>query len=150
MSDTTGGNGAEIQMSSAVPTLLVSDVGSTARWYAERLGFQVAGTFPDDEPYSYASLRREGVEIMLLGLAGYRKSDLMARRPEGLWDAYVRMRGVHAFYQRLDGQTFINMPLTKQGYGDWEFEVRDPNGYVLVFSELIEVEIDMPSTEMVD
>jgi hypothetical protein len=25
--------------------------------------------------------------------------------------------------------------LRKQPYGDWEFEVRDPNGYVLVFSE---------------
>jgi hypothetical protein len=30
------------------------------------------------------------------------------------------------------------MPLRKQGYGDWEFEVRDPNGYILVFSELVE------------
>jgi hypothetical protein len=30
------------------------------------------------------------------------------------------------------------MPLTKQPYGDSEFEVRDPNGYILVFSELTE------------
>jgi uncharacterized glyoxalase superfamily protein PhnB len=32
----------------------------------------------------------------------------------------------------------IKMPLRKQGYGDWEFEVKDPNGYILVFSELID------------
>ena len=138
MSDTTGEERAEIQMNSEVPTFLVADVGSTARWYAEHLGFQIAGTFPDAEPYSYASLRRKGVEIMLLGLADYQKPDLTARRPEGLWDAYVRMRGIHAFYQSLDSQTFIKMPLKKQDYGDWEFEVRDPNGYILVFSELIE------------
>jgi hypothetical protein len=25
------------------------------------------------------------------------------------------------------------MLLKQQRYGDWEFEVRDPNGYVLVF-----------------
>ena len=75
---------------------------------------------------------------MLLGLAGYHKADLTPLRPEGLWDAYVRMRGVHSFYDGLRGQTFIKMPLTKQGYGDWEFEVRDPNGYILVFSELID------------
>jgi len=25
------------------------------------------------------------------------------------------------------------MPLKQQPYGDWEFELRDPNGYVLVF-----------------
>jgi uncharacterized glyoxalase superfamily protein PhnB len=34
------------------------------------------------------------------------------------------------------GQAFIRMPLKKQPYGDWEFEVRDPNGYILVFGEL--------------
>ncbi len=125
-------------MSSAVPVFLVADVGRTARWYAEHLGFQTAALFPDTEPYAYASLQREGAEIMLLGLADYQKPDLTARRPEGLWDAYVRMRGVHAFYKSLAGQPFITMPLKQQGYGDWEFEVRDPNGYVLVFSELIE------------
>ena len=129
---------ADLEMRSAAPTFLVADVANTARWYADHLAFQIAGTFPDTEPYAYASLQRDGVEIMLLGLADYRKPDLTARRPEGLWDAYVRMRGVHAFYQSLSGQAFIKMPLKQQSYGDWEFEVQDPNGYVLVFSELIE------------
>jgi uncharacterized glyoxalase superfamily protein PhnB len=31
------------------------------------------------------------------------------------------------------GEAFIRMPLRQQPYGDWEFEVRDPNGYILVF-----------------
>jgi uncharacterized glyoxalase superfamily protein PhnB len=138
MADGKANKGAKIQMGSAVPTFLVADVASTARWYAKHLGFQTAGTFPGSEPYAYASLQREGVEIMLLGLAGYQKPDLTARRPEGLWDAYVRMQGVHLFYESLRDESFIKMPLQKQGYGDWEFEVRDPNGYVLVFSELID------------
>ena len=124
----------EIQMGSAVPTFLVADVGATARWYAEHLGFQTAGAFPDSEPYAYASIQRDGVEIMLLRLEGYQKPDLTDRRPEGLWDAYIRMRGVHAFYASVRDQDFIRMPLKKQFYGDWEFEVRDPNGYILVFS----------------
>src|SRR6266849_11065105 len=127
-----------IQLSSAAPTFLVADVGGTAHWYAESLGFRIAGTFPDSEPYAYASLQRDGVEIMLLRLAGYQKPDLTALRPEGLWDAYVRMQGVQSFYEGLRGQAFIKMPLKRQRYGDWEFEVRDPNGYILVFSGLIE------------
>jgi hypothetical protein len=53
----------EIQMVSAVPTFLVEDVGATARWYAEHLGFQTAGAFPDSEPYAYASLRRDGEDM---------------------------------------------------------------------------------------
>lgn len=127
-----------IQLKTAAPTFLVADVGSTARWYAEALGFRIAGTVPAREPYVYASLQRDGVELMLLGLAGYQKPDLTALRPDGIWDAYVRMRGVENFYSRVRDQAFIRMPLKKQPYGDWEFEVRDPNGYILVFSELID------------
>jgi uncharacterized glyoxalase superfamily protein PhnB len=126
---------SEIRIRSAVPTFLVPDVGGTARWYAEHLGFRTAGTFPDQEPYGYASLQRDEAEIMLLRLAGYQKPDLTSHRPEGVWDAYFRMQGVRAFYDSVRHQSFIRMPLKRQAYGDWEFEVRDPNGYVLVFSE---------------
>lgn len=132
--ETVRAEGTGIRMGLAAPTFLVADVGGTARWYAGNPGFEIAGTFPKTEPYAYASLQRDGVEIMLLRLAGYEKPDLTAHRPEGLWDVYVRMQGVHSFYESLQGQTFIKMPLKKQPYGDWEFEVRDPNGYILVFS----------------
>jgi len=124
---------AKIQIKSAVPTFLVPDVAATARWYAEHLGFRTAGTFPKQEPYVYASVQRDDAEIMLLSLPGYQKPDLSARRPAGLWDAYIRMRGVHALYESLRGEAFVQMSLRQQRYGDWEFEVRDPNGYVLVF-----------------
>jgi hypothetical protein len=70
---------------------------------------------------------------MLLSLDGYKKPDLSGRRPEGLWDAYIRMRGVGALYKAVRDEAFVQMPLKQQPYGDWEFEVRDPNGYVLVF-----------------
>ena len=118
---------------SAVPTFLVADVANTARWYAGNLGFETAGHVPDQEPYVYASLQRGPAEIMLLALADYRKPDLRARRQSGLWDAYIRVDGVHAIYEAMEGKPFIQMPLKQQSYGDWEFEVRDPNGYVLVF-----------------
>jgi len=124
----------QMQMHSAAPTFLVSDVATTAHWYEAQLGFQIAGTFPKQEPYAYASLQHDAVEIMLLSLAGYRKPDLTNLRPEGLWDAYIRMEGVAAFYESVKDKPFIKMPLKQQPYGDWEFEVRDPNGYILVFS----------------
>jgi len=125
-----------IRLHSAAPTFLVHDVGATARWYERELGFH-ASFFPRQEPYGYASLQRDGVELMLLRLEGYRKPDLSAQRPEGLWDVYIRIAGVVELYERLRDRPFVRMPLVKQGYGDTEFEVRDPNGYVLVFGELI-------------
>jgi len=124
---------ADVQITAAVPTFLVPDVAATARWYAEHLGFHTAGTVPKQEPYVYASVQRNGAEIMLLSLPGYEKPDLSSRQPQGLWDAYIRMTGVHALYDSVRGEPFVQMPLKHQPYGDWEFEVRDPNGYVLVF-----------------
>jgi catechol 2,3-dioxygenase-like lactoylglutathione lyase family enzyme len=133
MSDHSPYASPEVQVRSAVPTFLVDDVGATARWYDENLGFRTLGHFPEGEPWAYASLQRGGAEIMLLGLAGYRKPDLTGRRPEGSWDAYIRMDGVGALYRTVEGREFIQTPLVKRPYGDWEFEVRDPNGYVVVF-----------------
>jgi len=79
------------------------------------------------------SLQRDGAEIMLQRLPRYRKPDLYKRRRGGVWDAYIRMTGVHALYETLHDQSFIRMPLTRQPYGDWEFEVVDMNWYILVF-----------------
>jgi len=47
------------------------------------------------------------------------------------------MRGVKELYNEVKDKLEIMMPLRKQPYGDWEFEVKDPNGYILVFSELV-------------
>ena len=126
----------EIKLNQAAPTFIVSDVGATTEWYQKQLGFECSH-FPDNPPYVYASMWRDGVELMLLRIEGYQKPDVSKLRPSGCWDAYIRMSGVQAFYELLKGQPFIRMPLTKQRYGDSEFEVIDPNGYVLVFSELI-------------
>jgi uncharacterized glyoxalase superfamily protein PhnB len=123
----------EVLIRSAAPTFLVADVAHTARWYAANLGFHMAGAVPRQEPHAYASLQRGPAEIMLLALADYRKPDLRALRPSGLWDAYIRVDGVHTLYEAMESEPFIQMPITHQPYGDWEFEVRDPNGYVLVF-----------------
>jgi len=122
-----------ITIRSAAPTFLVSDIAATIDWYVATLGFVKAGTVPEVPPYVYASIMLGPVEIMLLNLAGYEKPDLRARRPVGLWDVYIRVDGVGALYETVEEQSCIQSPLTHRPYDDWEFEVRDPNGYVLVF-----------------
>jgi catechol 2,3-dioxygenase-like lactoylglutathione lyase family enzyme len=123
----------EINLLSAVPTFLAPDVAGTAEWYERNLGFHLAGHFPETAPYAYASVMRGPVEIMLLSMVNYQKPDLRHLRPEGLWDAYIRVDGAHALYETVQAKPFVHAELKQQPYGDWEFEVRDPNGYVLVF-----------------
>lgn len=113
----------------------VADISATIRWYEEQLGF-VADPFPDKEPYVFAILARDGVEIFLQRVDGYQKPDLYRARPGGVWDAYFRTEGVKDLYESVREEAEIIQPLRRQPYGAWEFEVKDPNGYVLVFSEL--------------
>ncbi len=133
MTQTTAHPLTDVTIRSAAPTFLVSDIATTIDWYVANLGFEKTGSVPKLPPFVYASIERGPVEIMLLSLDGYEKPDLRALRPVGLWDVYVRVDGVTALYESLAGKSFVQMPLTHQSYGDWEFEVRDPNGYVLVF-----------------
>lgn len=121
---------------SAAPCFPVSDVGKTLSWYRDFLGF-TPYPFPNHEPYVFAIMARDNIEIMLQRVPDYEKPDLYNIRPGGVWDAYIRMKDVKEFYNLIKDQVEILMTLRKQPYGDWEFEVKDPNGYVLVFSELI-------------
>ena len=123
-------------LNSAAPCFPVSDVGKTLRWYQEHLGF-TPHPFPEHEPYVFGIMTRDNIEIMLQKMDGYEKPGLYSTRPGGVWDAYIRMKGIKAFYNEVREHVEILMSLRKQPYGDWEFEVKDPNGYVLVFSEWI-------------
>jgi catechol 2,3-dioxygenase-like lactoylglutathione lyase family enzyme len=119
---------------SSAPTFLVNDVAATAQWYEQKLGF-TANVFPKVPPCVYASLQRDGVEIMLLSQEGYCKPEVT--RPGGVWDAYIRMRGLVGFCNDVRAKIPLKGDLTKRPYGDTEFEVMDPNGYVLVFGKII-------------
>jgi len=120
--------------SSIVPVLKVADVGATMRWYQQHLGFW-SDPFPEQEPHVFAILFLDHVEIMLQRLEGFEKPDLYARRAGGVWDAYIRTEGVKELYEAVKDNVTILQPLRQQPYGAWEFEVKDPNGYVLVFGE---------------
>jgi len=122
-------------LNSATPCFAVADVGATIRWYKDKLGFS-GDPFPEAEPYVFAILFRDGVEIMLQRIEGYEKPDLYELRSGGVWDAYLRVSGVKEFYDSVRAAVPILQPLRQLPYGAWEFEVKDPNGYVLVFSEM--------------
>jgi uncharacterized glyoxalase superfamily protein PhnB len=125
------------RLNNIAATFPVGDIESTIRWYESELGF-TAYPFPQTPPYVFAIVSRDTVEIMFQRVAGYQKPDLYHQRAGGVWDAYIRMEGVKQFYESLKDKVEIVLPLRQQPYGDWEFEVKDPNGYILVFSELID------------
>ena len=120
------------------PVFTVADVGATIRWYEQELGF-AGHPFPAHAPYSFAILRHDDLEIMLQRVADYQKPDLYdLRNGAGVWDAYLRITGLRKLYDQVKDRLDVKQPLRRQPYGLSEFEVRDVNGYILVFSELID------------
>jgi catechol 2,3-dioxygenase-like lactoylglutathione lyase family enzyme len=123
---------------SATPVFLVSDIAATFRWYEDNLGFE-ADPFPEAPPHTFCILRRDNVEIMLQQLARYSKPDHYADRPGGVWNVYLRVNGVRELFAAIGQRAGVNVlkPLHHQPYGQTEFEIRDPNGYTLVFAEAL-------------
>ena len=113
----------------------VADVDKTIEWYEQNLGF-TSYPFPANPPYVFGILVRDTVEIMLQRVEGYKKPELYSQRSGGVWDAYIRITNIEEFYIQVKERVTVLMTLRQQPYGDWEFEIRDLNGYVLVFSEL--------------
>jgi uncharacterized glyoxalase superfamily protein PhnB len=122
----------------AAPVFQVPDVAATMRWYEENLGFE-GFAFPASPPHAFCVLASGGVEIMLQRLEGQEKLDEYGRRPGGVWHAYLRMEGVQALYDQVRARPAVVLleRIKRQPYGDTEFVVADPDGHVLVFSELI-------------
>jgi catechol 2,3-dioxygenase-like lactoylglutathione lyase family enzyme len=114
----------------------VADVGATARWYRDVLGFQF-NTFPATEPFEWASVHRDQVEIMLQRVIDYEKPDLDPRRPGGVWNAYFYVTDVDNLFASVKDRAVVRRAPCDQPYHLREFEIADPNGYVLVFGQNI-------------
>jgi hypothetical protein len=114
----------------------VDDVGATARWYRDLLGFRF-DHFPAAEPYEWACVLQGQVQIMFQRVPGYEKPDLDPRRPGGVWSAYLYVTAVDALYERIKDKVAVRRSPCDQPYRIREFEIADVNGYVLVFGEPI-------------
>ncbi len=125
----------------AVPLLRVADVARSLAWYGGALGF-AGDPFPESPPYEFAILRHGPVEIMLrCGQPPARQ----APRPYD-WDVYLRLatdrfREVYAAFSARD---IVTRRLEQMPYGLAEFEITDPDGYVLCLSQELADVSDLP------
>jgi len=121
-----------VEFKSIAPSFVVSDVVATAEYYRDVLGFKILGYFAD--PPVFAMVGRGGVEIHFgKADAEPQRSNLELRKISS--DAYIWVADVEALFQELkaSGADIIEGP-TRRIYDCVEMEVRDCNGFKLVFS----------------
>jgi hypothetical protein len=122
---------ARARLRNSTVVFLVGDLEGTARWYRQ-LGFE-ARLFPP----GFGILRRDDLEIFLQQVDGYRRPADPAAREREAWNVYIETDNVAALLEELTERPDVTITrnLTQQHYGQIEFDVLDPNGYVLVFAQ---------------
>lgn len=120
----------------SAPYFPVADVGASAAFYRDVLGFRVdyaAGTPPE-----FAICVRDGFSVMLRRVA---RPDLI--RPiesqGGTWDAFFWVDDAVALHGEVSAQgaTVVYGPIRQEAYSMLEFAVRDHDGHVLGFGQAL-------------
>ena len=125
----------------AVPVLRVVNVARSLEWYRGCLGF-VGDPFPAAPPYDFAILRHGPVELMVRrGLPPVRPPP-----PPYDWDVYLRLEGsrFREVFAAFNTRGIVTRRLERMFYGLAEFEITDPDGYVICLGQLLEDASDLP------
>ncbi|MEO5860713.1 MAG: VOC family protein [Pyrinomonadaceae bacterium] len=118
---------------SVAPSFVVADPVVTAEYYRDVLGFEILGYF--GEPTVFAMVARGGVEFHFgKAEAEPQRTNLELRKISS--DAYIWVDDVEELFEELtaSGADIIAGPI-HQIYDCIELEVRDCNGFKLVFSQ---------------
>ena len=122
------------RMASIAPFFIVRDVAPAIAFYRDRLGFDLAYSAPDGDPF-FAILDRDDVRIMLKAITpDVPPQPNHTRHPWARWDAYVHTPDPDALAEELAsrGATF-RQPLADDDDRLRGFTIEDVDGYVLYF-----------------
>jgi hypothetical protein len=116
------------------PCFIVEDIGPSAAFYRDKLGFKVLYLAPDEGPF-FAIVGRDNISIMLKAVAAAIKPIPNRTRHEWApWDAYISVTDPNKLFEEYiaNGVSF-HSPLQVNGDKLLGFEVKDADGYLLFF-----------------
>ncbi len=119
------------------PNLMVEDIAQTLAFYTDILGFQVVMTLPEQEPFDFAIVQRDCVELMFQSRSSLSENvPALTGSPIGASQTfYIEVSGIRELYEALRDNVEIVVDFHTTFYGTQEFYFRDSNGYILSFSE---------------
>lgn len=118
-------------LKNVIPILLVRDVGASATFFREKLGFET--DFLHGSPPFYAAVSRDDVSLHLR-FVHEPFFAMVAVHEKSLIVASVEVANVQGLFEEFKarGVTFAQR-LRKQAWGGTDFQVRDPDGNVISF-----------------
>ena len=124
---------------SVTPNLLVRDIDRSTSFYRDVLGFTVKQTVPDQAPFVFVWLERDGVPVFLNDpkAVAHDFPDAARRPAGGTATLFFVISGVDAYHAEIAPKVKLVMDLKTQFYGMREFAVEDPDGHILTFAERV-------------
>lgn len=113
-----------------VPSLRMRDAGETIAFYRDVLGFKLTGAYPDAGNPDWVEFSSGPVTLQFF-----------LTPPKGIGNPalsgtlYLYPKDVALLAKRLSGTVKFEWGPEVMDYGQLEFAVRDPNGYLLAFAE---------------
>jgi uncharacterized glyoxalase superfamily protein PhnB len=137
-------------MNKITSNLMVTSVNETVKYYQDKLDFTfITGVDeskdnvsldPDKSLLIWAMIQNNGATIML-----QRKDSFTEELPEyigqecgGTFTLYINMKDVESYYNIVKNKVDLVKGIYKTFYGAEEFVIRDLNGYVLYFGEMMD------------
>jgi catechol 2,3-dioxygenase-like lactoylglutathione lyase family enzyme len=129
---------AQPRLTRVMPGFAVADVFETAEYYRDVLGFTFEGIYGN--PPSFVMLDRDEVRVSMRQV----KPEALPPRPvdgaEGPFGMYLYTNDVRALADELRGKgaEIVEGPVDRQIYNGRELIVRDLNGLILCFGQLLD------------
>jgi len=125
-----------IRFNRVSPNCPVADLDRTIAFYTQHLGFEVGVLWPEEKP-TFCILDRDCIRVAFAAIES--RSDF---EKTGQCDLHIDVTGVAEIHETLKDKVAIEWGPEVFFYQRREFPVRDPDGYLVIFSE----ETDDPPT----
>ena len=124
-------NSPKEQFSHAATVIPVVNVPNSLNFYENQLGFTC--NFKWNDPVDYAVVKRGEVSIHLT------KIDSEEKRNSHRTSIYIFVHDVDVVYQEfIENKVTIHTEIGNREYGMREFDVKDPDGYIIGFGRGID------------
>jgi uncharacterized glyoxalase superfamily protein PhnB len=124
-----------IAMETLSPNIFVNDIHATVEFY-EILGFTVITTVPEPKNPIFVMMTCGSVTFMFQTFASIENTlPIVSRGNGGSLLLYIKVKNIHAFFEKINDKVTVLHGLEKTFYGATEFSIQDNNNYMLTFAE---------------
>lgn len=137
-----------MKLSKFTPNFEVTNIKDTINFYSQVFGFSLIHAVPknsetihetiqNDTEYVYASMQKDGIEIMFQESQNFKEGIIFAKDLNigASISFYAEVEGIDNLYAQLKQQVKEITELSTSWYGMKEFFIKDINGYILCFAE---------------